>query len=79
MWLISNFLSYGSDYIQSSTYDEAHEIRLYPNSDPLLVAQYSTTNLNDHNATAQVEGEGTTVNQYYHFLKLVKMQSIFVR
>tara|TARA_E500000331_G_C17252179_1_gene711643 strand:- start:326 stop:2527 length:2202 start_codon:yes stop_codon:yes gene_type:complete len=64
------FFKYGNDYIQSSTYTDALEINLFPFSDPLLVAKYASSRLNDINATEVTEGVGTTVNQYYHFFEV---------
>ena len=64
------FFKYGNDYIQSSTYTDALEIKLFPFLNPLLVAKYASSKLNDNNATEVTEGVGTTVNQYYHFFEV---------
>ena len=64
------FFKYGNDYIQSSTYTDALEIKIYPYSDPLLVAKYATSKLNDPNSTSVVEGVDTSSVNYYHFFEV---------
>ena len=64
------FFKYGNDYIQSSTYTDALEIKIHPYLDPLLVAKYATSKLNDPKSTSVVEGVDTSSVNYYHFFEV---------
>ena len=61
------YFRYGNDYIQSSTYTDAEEIKLYPNEESFIVAKYGTSRLKDATLTSVKEGIDTESATYFHF------------